>query len=118
MSKHILDHIEKSKHNEKFLNFVRENDSGTKYDYPDWLVTIAFYIAVHKVDAKLNEKGIYPEDHYNRNRFVAIELNEINTSYMFLYNQSTKARYDPRSQRKMKENIVDLCMKIAVEIIN
>jgi len=40
------DHITQWKHNRAFLATIPP-------DYPDWVVTVAFYVALHAVDALL-----------------------------------------------------------------
>jgi hypothetical protein len=81
-------HIQKSKHNEKFYEHV-------KYDYQDWAITGLFYAALHLVEAYLELKGIKVENHRERANCVAIikELKIFYHGYKSLYDYSVNARY-------------------------
>jgi hypothetical protein len=69
--------------------------------FPDWVVTVAFYTAVHLVEGYLGRpafnggKGYHSIDHSARNGFVSMvtELKAINGDYQELYNRSLDSRY-------------------------
>lgn len=69
--------------------------------HPDWIVTVAFYTAVHAVDAALAAQGITAWNH--ETRFTAIagihKMQKIGLLYQPLYDLSRKVRYiaDPNS---------------------
>lgn len=112
-----LDHIGKSGHNENFLNFVQSSDPNKGYTFPDWMITVAFYIAVHKVDAKLSKMGDHPSDHFYRNTLVANKLPTISSDYFFLKNKSEFARYSPKSHKQISQRMVDRCIRISLKTI-
>jgi hypothetical protein len=84
----IQSHIQQWKHNRAFLLTIAP-------EYPDWLVTAAFYVALHAVDALLASDKISPTTHAFRNS-VLLKTNrytEIRRGYMPLYNLSQTVRY-------------------------
>lgn len=86
------EHIIKADYNYKILHehFVQDIK-----DCPGWVCIIAFYSALHYVDAYLLKKhGIRSEHHDVRNRDVSIHLSEIYVEYLALYNYGKAARYD------------------------
>lgn len=56
----IQSHIVQWKHNRGFLLTISAN-------YPDWVVTASFYVALHAVDALLSFDKINPTNHAIRN---------------------------------------------------
>jgi len=108
-------HLRKAQHNEKFLQFVQRNDSISTPVFPDWMVTVAFYVALHYVDAKLAELvGCHPVDHTERNRLVAVNLRSVSPNYMFLKNRSEYARYFADSERTISASEVQRCVNLAL----
>ncbi|AQS58001.1 hypothetical protein [Desulforamulus ferrireducens] len=65
-------------------------------DYPEWVVTILFYTAVHLIEAELAKYSQHCLNHKTRNKAViAVEnCKPIFPEYETLYRQSKKARYD------------------------
>lgn len=63
----------------------------------DWVVTIAFYAALHLVDKVIVSKNqsVKPDDHKTRNFLVGTvqELKQIRTQYMSLQQMSHQSRY-------------------------
>ncbi len=84
----IQNHIAQWKHNREFLLAISP-------DYPDWLVTVTFYVALHAVDTLLRFDKINPTTHAFRNA-VLLRTNrymEIRGGYMPLYNLCRTVRY-------------------------
>ena len=67
--------------------------------HADWIVTLAFYKALHAVDSYFAKLEIHPTAHTNkqktgRNEYVQNHLGRIYPQYRALYRASRKARYD------------------------
>jgi hypothetical protein len=110
-------HKRKARHNENFLSMVQRNDAGPNFVYSDWLVTVAFYIALQYVDAKLANltPPLHPLVHSTRNNYVATNLpRQIADDYFFLKGKSEFARYFPDSERRISANMVNTCVNIAL----
>ena len=111
-----LAHVRKAKHNETFLNVIQKSDPNS-ISYPDWMVTVAFYIALHYVDAALAKlkPPKHPQNHPARNRFVNLYLpSDIAQYYLYLYNQSKIARYFPDSEKRISPVTVQRCINLAL----
>lgn len=82
-------HIQQWKHNREFLVTIPPK-------YPDWIVTTAFYVALHAVDALLYHdkvRGITKHEYRNA---VLIDTNKylgIKNAYFPLYDLSRTVRY-------------------------
>jgi len=61
-------------------------------DHCDWLATLAFYAALHWLDAVLADRGLHPSNHRERNR--AAQGLPIWDQYYELYALSRIARYE------------------------
>ena len=87
-------HIAKAVHNIKTMKLLT-GDNTTK----DWVVTVAFYAALHIVDAVLYEKntglGRHGRDHATRDQTVKYDnrFTQIWRCYRPLQNESIVARY-------------------------
>lgn len=82
------DHIEQWKHNRSLL-------SAIPAEYPDWIVTVTFYTALHAVDALLAHDRVTVTSHETRNG-VLIRTNRylaLNRSYLPLHGLSRTVRY-------------------------
>ncbi len=88
-------HYDKYKNNKKLLKidaFALDNSQ-----YLDWVITIAFYGALHLVEKKLYEiNSKHSRNHQDRNRNILStkELQPVSSQYYALYMQSRRARYD------------------------
>jgi hypothetical protein len=88
-------HIQQWEHNRKLLALLPP-------EFPDWLVTCAFYVALHSVDALLAfDKVQRVTSHESRNK-VLMHTNRygaVTKAYMPLYGLSRTVRYlaDPAS---------------------
>lgn len=68
-------------------------------DHPEWVITMAFYTAVHFVEASRANRGAHSSSHADRNAYVKTEisLRSIKTLYDKLYTASLVARYLPET---------------------
>jgi hypothetical protein len=85
------EHQSKADHNLAFLKTISD-------DYPDWMATAAFYVAVQLIEKLLAERGVHSADHHQRKQAVRKEFPTIQKAYNALYNASLVARYDQPSQ--------------------
>ena len=96
---------------------VQRNDAGPNFTYPDWIVTVAFYIGLQYVDAKLAglRPPLHPRKHSQRNTFVATKLPPRKADvYFFLKGKSEYARYFPDSERRISDGMVNRCVNLAL----
>lgn len=85
------DHREKADHNQKFLGTIDPKD------YPDWVVTVCFYKAVHLVEMLFATSKRHSGNHRERHDVLKREYPDIWRQYHPLYTQSRRARYKIRS---------------------
>ena len=86
------DHRAQAQHNKGLIAVLGMESSA----YPDWVVTVAFYVAVHLVEAYFDRKySVHSPSHTERSRdFTSmVELKPIYGDYSDLYNLSLKSRY-------------------------
>lgn len=86
-------HLAQVHHN---LTFLRSfYDAATKTTpYPDWAVTVAFYTALHAIEAALAQQQLHSGSHMERRRFVRQMFPHLWTLYYRLDVFSHRARYD------------------------
>ncbi|MGG0185747.1 hypothetical protein [Bacillus rhizoplanae] len=60
----------------------------------NWIITVAFYTALHLVEQNLKNKGFCATNHIKRNNLVGTKLREIRGEYKSLYDKSRESRYD------------------------
>jgi hypothetical protein len=64
---------------------------------PSWAVVLAFYSALHWVDAYMAMLPLHPKDHTERDHYIQFEpLRPIYGTYRRLETRSREARYDLR----------------------
>lgn len=89
-----IEHENQYKYNEDVLDWLNNNKSP----YFDWMITIAFYTSLHKIDQCLHKRGfqdIQLKNHRNRNHVVINHLPPlICTEYIKLYSKSREVRYE------------------------
>lgn len=89
MDRNLQAHLRQWTHNRKFLESIQP-------DYPDWIVTVAFYVALHAIDAILvHDKVPGIISHAARND-VLMRTNryeKIFRAYQPLYALSQTVRY-------------------------
>ena len=81
-------HIEQWRHNRRFLSEI-------PFNYPDWIVTAAFYTALHAVDTLLTKNGLTVNGHNGRNDILmrTHHYQQIWRNYKQLYDTSRTVRY-------------------------
>lgn len=110
-------HQRKASHNKNFLDVILRNDPGPSFTYPDWIITVAFYIALHHVDAKLASlsPALHPRGHPERRTLVSVYLPpDVARDYLFLESKSKLARYVPDSEKRISDNMVKKCVDLAL----
>jgi hypothetical protein len=81
-------HQTKAENNRKFLSTISIDD------YPDWVVVVAFYTAVHRVEQLRAATGDgHSISHEDRLAYVQHKHPTIHTAYQILQNASMLARY-------------------------
>jgi hypothetical protein len=84
-------HRKKAESNHRFLETISIDD------YPDWVVVVAFYSAVHLVECLRAADGNgHSTDHDDRLQYVQAFHPTIHTAYHQLQNASMLARYQSR----------------------
>lgn len=81
------EHRRQAEHNQKFLESIDQSE------FPDWLSTVAFYKAVHLVQALLTASGRNAKSHKSRNRILKTTWPAVWKEYHPLYSFSRLARY-------------------------
>jgi len=79
-------HLEKAASNQRFLDSISD-------EFPDWLAVVAFYKAVHLVEALFARKGSPSHNHNHRNRRFRQEHPAIWKHFRPLFHASTLLRY-------------------------
>ena len=87
-------HINQWKHNREFLATIPPR-------FPDWQVTVAFYVALQAIDALLALDGIHVTSHEGRNGALmrTNRYDKIFRAYHPLYNLSQTVRYLAEPQK-------------------
>ena len=102
-------HVHQKKQSRTLLALSDLKASPNRSRHADWIVTLAFYRALHAVDSYLADKyKIHPSNHGNRHKHVQRHLGFIHGEYSALFNASMKARYrkytyqdDPEEVKKL-----------------
>jgi len=83
--------------NQKVLDCLLEHDEHSPSDFAHWVITVAFYKALHLVEAAFSreKRSFHSADHYERNqRLKSIKKYEhIWKHYRPLFEESLVARY-------------------------
>ena len=98
-----VEHVEQARSNAKFLAAIQIDPAA---QHPDWIITVAFYTALHLVDAELAQRRIYCKTHWERAPKVAQQLAAVSPKYLRLYTESRAARYDCRPIRPERADSV------------
>ena len=125
----LLHHQNQWKYNEKVINWATDNE----FSFNDWIITIAFYAALHKIDYCLHIKanindyeithfidrlGNKIRGHGARNKLVRRHLTEISQDYIILYSECRRVRYDQTTLNQIGDKEVETYLKIWFEVIN
>ena len=103
----LEDHRNQWQYNEKLILWLQSCECS----YFDWLIIIAFYTALHKMDELIHQK--YPNydkrnetkkatGHAYRNKMVNRYYKSVHSKYDSLYRISRKLRYEQRKLSKIK----------------
>ena len=102
-TKHV--HQDKQRIAQRALTHLQAPKKST--NHADWIVTLAFYKALHAVDSYLDKFNIHPSLHTGpdgRNKSVRQHLKSIFKQYSALHRASIRARYrDFTYQNKPQE---------------
>jgi len=84
-------HRRQVQHNQEFIDFL--NLDSTKY--LDWVVTVAFHVAIHLVEQHLAQYGIDSPNHADRWLYMerCKSLKPVYQDTRWLYDQSRDCRY-------------------------
>ena len=85
------EHLKKAHHNEAFIESFEVADTP----FLDWIVTAAFYAAVHYIEAYLASHDSHSQHHRARDSELVRDpgLKQIHSVYRQLKDDSTNARY-------------------------
>jgi hypothetical protein len=119
-------HVTQATHNECLLNEACFPDPCTQknINYKDWTATIAFYAALHYIQAYLHVKGLRTSfrNHRDRNdylkNFVSVRdrtVSGILPKYIGLFKLSRLVRYRPCSYHYVSLNYLCSNLKFALE---
>lgn len=88
------DHLQQARHNSGLLATL----NVTSPPYPDWGIVVAFYAALHLVEAYFAGRQLHLREHPRRNAEVdkdpVLHKAGVDWRYKRLYMLSRKARYD------------------------
>lgn len=86
-------HLRQAQHNRELIEAL--DPSSTRF--LDWLVTVAFYTALHQIEAWFADNGLHSEDHTQRDDWLS-RVKELRRTvwprYKELEFQSRQARYE------------------------
>lgn len=80
-------HLRQSADNETFMAAIAGTSS-------QWEAVVAFYAAVHWVEALASSNGCNFSSHYDRNQYVLKDMGVLYAKYIALYQLSRRARYE------------------------
>lgn len=85
-------------------DFLRTIGDG----YADWLAVVAFYRAVHLVEAVFARDSIHSTDHNGRNNLLKRSYKPLWAEFKPLFDSSRLARYSEKciSSREARENLL------------
>ncbi len=83
-------HLRQLRHNWRFL----KSFYAPATPYADWAVTVAFYIAIHALEAWLARQGIHSHSHHERIIHLRTLLPHLWRPYRRLEVASRRARYE------------------------
>ena len=103
-------HIKKYEENKLLLGTKLSVENAEFYN---WIVTVAFYAALHLVEARLADDNIDSSDHTARNNNVERfnYFQPIRAKYKVLYDRSRVARYDATFMNEKKARFALSCLE-------
>ncbi len=106
------EHIDKQTSTQITLSYLQQSQNSPQH--ADWIVTLAFYKALHAVDSYLARKNIHPIGHSSnrqntgRHEYFKKHLSTLYPQYKALYRASRKARYDAHTYQNKTQEIQSL----------
>lgn len=109
-------HENQAQRNERFFQSLDKTVSINR----EWIVTAAFYAALHWLEAYYdNQHGLHFDSHNTRNQMVRRSRLPLSIEYLELYEASRQARYFlHRFTRKEVENIINHLYKPIKDFIH
>ncbi|MCH7596907.1 MAG: hypothetical protein IID35_10145 [Planctomycetes bacterium] len=106
-------HLKKAKTNQAFLETIPD-------EFSDWLAIVAFYTAVHLVEAIFARQGVPSHNHPQRNRRLKRRYPEIWRNFRPLYNASTLLRYTDLQidAKKIREELIETRLKTVEDLVH
>ena len=94
-------HKNKYEQNKKLLDEELNITNCTNYD---WIITVAFYSALHLVEGELAKANIHTKTHTDRDTMVGRNraFIKIRSKYKLLHDRSRVARYGANCSNKLK----------------
>jgi len=105
-------HLQKAESNQTFLETISDQ-------FADWLAIVAFYKAVHLVEAMFARDGDPSHSHVDRNRRLKQRHPEIWLQFRPLYDASKWLRYTDRSisPQRIREELVGKRLRTVESLI-
>ena len=106
------EHIDKQTSTQITLSYLQQSQNSPQH--ADWIVTLAFYKALHAVDSYLARKNIHPKGHKsNRSNIGRIEyvkkhLSTLYPQYTTLFTASQNARYEAYTYYLNPQEVTEL----------
>lgn len=113
-------HVHQSKQliAQRSLSYLQAAEISSQH--ADWIVTLAFYKALHAVDSYLADFDIHPRRHGGndgRNVSVKKRLQDIYEQYAALYEASQNARYEDFTYENEPQE-VDILLDMSMQIVD
>ena len=107
-------HLDKQSRTELARSDLEQSQNSPQH--ADWIVTLAFYRALHAVDSYFAKLNIHPQGHRDRNQHVQNHLGSIHKRYFALYTASIKARYEDYTYQNKPQEVTKLVNRsLAIE---
>ena len=91
-------HRQKAEHHRALLEVIPD-------EFPDWLATVAFYVAVELVELLLATRDLHTARNEQRKRTLRREFPRLLASYGALYNAAICARSEPEDSWLSAEEV-------------
>ena len=99
-------HLDKQSRTELARSDLEQSQNSPQH--ADWIVTIAFYRALHAVDSYFAKLKIHPKGHRERSQHVQDHLKRIHERYLALYRASITARYEENTYLDKPQQVITL----------
>ena len=99
-------HLDKQSRTELARSDLEQSQNSPQH--ADWIVTLAFYRALHAVDSYFAKLNIHPKGHRERNEHVQNHLGSIHKRFFALYRASMTARYEEYTYQNDPQGVTRL----------